>query len=168
MAKFSDKTGREWPVVVTVGALRRVIDRTGINLHNLFGGESSEGNATELSKVLANPIVICDVVYALVAPTAQDRNVTIDAFGELLEGDILTQATEAMTDALCVFFSGQNAVKGKTLRRMLANVHTATDEIWDRAAAIVDKVDARAEANAAFDRALAIFGEPGTLGVKSG
>lgn len=158
MAKFNDKSGGEWAVGITVGALRRVLNATGIDLMKLFEpdepNERGDDPSAELRKLLLRPVVIADVVFAVVEPEAKQRGVDAEAFGELLEGKALADATDALMSALEVFFSAQNQEMGATFGDMVRKFGEARSAVWARAHGMVDGIDPTEVAGKAFDEAL--------------
>lgn len=147
---FKDKAGQEWNAGITVGALRRVLAATGIDLTRLFDDEKAE----PVQKLLANPLAIADVVFAVIEPQAKAKGIDADAFGELLEGDALAQATDALLDALAVFFSARQAEMGQAFAKVVANYRQAASTVWGRAVDMVNAIDPTAAALEAFDREL--------------
>ncbi|MEX2091388.1 MAG: hypothetical protein WD971_01860, partial [Pirellulales bacterium] len=53
---------------------------------------------------LADPVTLVDVLYVLILPQAEEKNVTDEQFASALGGDTLTEATTALLEALCDFF----------------------------------------------------------------
>lgn len=149
--KFSDVKGQEWNAAINVGALRRVLAQTSIDLTKLF----DEKQAEPVRKLIANPLVMADVLFAIVEPQATARGITADAFGELLEGEALVAATDAVLAALVVFFSAQNADMGKAFAALVGKYRTATNVVWERAAGMMAAINPTAAATEAFDKALA-------------
>lgn len=151
---FNDTKGNNWNASITVGALRRVLAQTEIDLTRLFDDEKAE----PVQKLLANPIVIADVVFAVVEPQATAKGIDAAAFGELLEGQALAEATDALLDALAVFFSARQAEMGQAFAKVVANYRKAAATVWGRAVNMVEAVDPTAAAMEAFDRELAKHG----------
>lgn len=154
---FKDKAGNEWSVGITVGALRRVLAQTGVDLTKLFEGDpEAEGGdvAAEVRRLLLNPITIADVLFAIVEPVAKERAISAEAFGELLEGESLADATDALMSALEVFFSAQVRDKGSTFGAMVRKFNEARGVVWQRAREMVEATDPTTTALNAFDKAL--------------
>ncbi len=168
MASFRDKAAGEWEVGITVGALRRVLNATGIDLMKLFepDGPNERGDdpSAELRKLLLRPVVIADVIFAAVEPEAKRRGVDVEAFGELLEGNALAEATDALMTALEVFFSAQNQEMGATFGDMVRKFGEARSAVWVRAHDMISTMNPNEVATKAFDEALARATGPGTSG----
>lgn len=157
MSSFKDKAGTDWSVELTVGALKRVLAQTGIDLTKLYEGDPDkpgEDVAAEVRRLLLNPIAIADVVFAVVEPVATAKGITADAFGELLAGKSLADATDALLSELEVFFSEQVQDKGRAFGAMVAKFAEARGIVWSRAAKMVEDLDPTQAAMKAFDEAL--------------
>lgn len=161
---FKDTKGNDWNASITVGALRRVLAQTSIDLTRLLDDEKAEA----VQKLLANPITIADVVYAVIEPQAVAKSIDAAAFGELLEGEALAQATDALLDSLVVFFSARQAEMGRAFGKVLQNYRTASQTVWSRAAEMVSSMDATEAANQAFEAELRKRGGLLTSGQSSG
>ena len=96
MRSFKDRTGREWNVQVDVTAAKRLRTLLGFNL------VASDFGAT-LEKLLSDPVLICDVVYVLCKPQADEAKVTDEDFGRAMAGDAIEAATEVLLAELTDF-----------------------------------------------------------------
>lgn len=161
---FKDTKGNEWNASITVGALRRVLAQTSIDLTRLFDDEKAEA----VQKLLANPITIADVVFAVVEPQATAKGIDAEAFGELLEGEALAQATDALLDSLVVFFSARQTEMGRAFGKVIENYRTAAQTVWSRAAEMVSSMEPTEAANRAFEAELQRRGGRLTFGQSSG
>ena len=94
---FRDINGRTWSVAITVGVIRRVRDRMGINLGDPMA-------MVELGARLQVPCALVDRLWVLCEPQAQQAQVSEEAFGEALVGDAIEQAAEALLAAWIDFF----------------------------------------------------------------
>jgi hypothetical protein len=111
MGTFIDTAGREWPIALNVGTAKRVQIETGINLYRLLEGEFSG-----LAELLADPIKLAGVVWALVKPDALTRGVSAETFLESLSGEVLERAGELLIDGILDFFPPR---RREVLRRIL-------------------------------------------------
>lgn len=96
MKTFKDQTGQEWEVVINVGTVKRVRDLAGVDLLDIVKGKV----ATELAD---DSVKLCEVIYALVKPQAEKKDLTIDAFLELMGGDSIDEAVSAFLGELVNF-----------------------------------------------------------------
>lgn len=94
---FTDEQGRRWIVKITVATLKRVKELTDADLASVVEGEL-------LGRLSADPVLLCDVLYAVCKPQAEREQVTDEQFGEALAGDALGAATEALLGAIVDFF----------------------------------------------------------------
>lgn len=119
MPTFSDTQGRAWCVTITVDTLRRVRTLTGTDLLGVLGGDLIE-------RLASDPMLLADVLYAVVKPEADARGVDDADFGRALAGDAVTAATQALLEGLVAFFPTPRA---RLLRQALAKL-----EAWQTAA----------------------------------
>lgn len=97
MPTFSDVQGRSWSIAITVATLKRVRALAGIDLMEALSG-------TLLDRLVSDPVLLGDVLYACVKPQADERQVTDDDFGRALAGDVIDAATSALLEAFVAFF----------------------------------------------------------------
>ncbi len=98
MRRFTDNQGREWPITVNVAAVKRVRTLAGVDLLGLLDPQQ------QVAEKLADPVTLCDVLFAVVAPEADARGVTSAAFGEAMAGDAIDSATHALMEEVVDFF----------------------------------------------------------------
>ncbi len=97
MTAFTDACGRSWSVDITVATLKRIRTLTGTDLLEAAGG-------TLLDRLVADPVLLGDVLYACVKPQADERKLTDEDFGRALAGDAIDAATTALIEAFVAFF----------------------------------------------------------------
>lgn len=76
MAAFTDNQQRHWPVRIDVNALRRVKDLAGVNLATDVFGE------TLLPQLANDPLLLANVLYAIIKPDADQRGISDEQFGQ--------------------------------------------------------------------------------------
>ncbi len=153
---FTDHQGRSWEVRVTGGAIKRVQDILGIDL-----GKLGEGSPPVATRLYQDVVFIVDVLYAVLKPQLDTHGIADEAFYELLDGDVASDAHDALVEELADFFQklGQPAV-ARALMRSREIVQSANE----RAVAAMDSQETRRQ----IDRALADIGEaPGKSVVNS-
>ncbi len=96
MKSFNDNLGRDWPVVVNVAAVKRVRGLVGVNLLEIVDGSL-------IDKLITDPVLLCDVIYAICKPEADKREISDEQFGEAMAGDAIDHATKALLDELVNF-----------------------------------------------------------------
>ena len=97
MQKFIDRRARVWIVDIDNTTLRRVKTITGIRLLDAVDGDL----VTRLSN---DPLLLGDVLYAICKPQADQQEISDEAFGEGLAGDVIADATNALLEALLAYF----------------------------------------------------------------
>lgn len=114
MKTFHDTQGRTWSVTINVDAIRRVRGLLDINLLDAVEGKL-------LERLVSDPVLLCDILFALVQPEAETKQVSDEDFGRALGGDVLDQATTALLEELVDFFpSGKRTVFRKALDKLKA------------------------------------------------
>lgn len=112
MKTFTDNAGRSWNISVTVDAVKRVKSLLGVDLLEAAGGKLIQ----ELSD---NPVLLCDVIYCLVKPQAEEKGVSDTDFGKAMAGDAIDQATDAFLEDLVNFFPSR---KREMLQKVLVKL----------------------------------------------
>jgi hypothetical protein len=112
MKTFVDNVGRTWTVAIHVDALKRVRALAQVDLM-----EAVEGKLLE--RLTTDPVLLCDVLFALCKPEAQANSVTDEDFGRAMAGDAIEGATTALLEELVDFFpKGRRALLAKALAKM--------------------------------------------------
>ncbi len=114
MKTFVDTAGRTWTLAINVDAIKRVKGLTQVNLL-----EALEG--TLIEKLSADPLLLCDVLFALVKPEADSKGISDSDFGKALAGDAIELATTALLEELVDFFpEARRRVLQKALSKLKA------------------------------------------------
>ena len=112
MRTFTDAMGRSWSLEITVATLKRVRAVAGVDLIEAAGG-------TLLDRLVADPVLLGDVLYACVKPQADERKITDEDFGRSLAGDAIDHATTALLEEFVAFFpSPRRRVLEQALAKM--------------------------------------------------
>ena len=101
MQKFSDGQ-QDWPIEINLGAVKRVLVDTGINLS--LPHEANDGDQTLAERLVFDVITQVDVIWSLVRPTADSRSITMDKFLELCKPEVLKLAYDAFHQEWRDFF----------------------------------------------------------------
>ena len=125
MKTFTDNAGRSWNISVTVDAVKRVRSLLDVDLMEAAGGKLIQ----ELSD---NPVLLCDVIYCIVKPEADAKQISDEDFGKAMAGDAIDQATSAFLEDLVNFFPSRR-------REMLAKVLTKLKNLEAIAAEVVNR-----------------------------
>jgi len=125
--KFNDTQGREWTIELHTTAIKRVRSLTGVDL-------LADDGAGVVAKLIRDPVLLCDVVYAAVKPQADERGVSDEDFGRAMHGDPIGSATEALVDELVSFCPNprDRAALGKAVAAMYDVMDKARDLVEGR------------------------------------
>lgn len=144
MHTFKDNAGRTWTVALNVDTIKAVRDLTKVNLL-----EAVEGKLLE--RLANDPILLCDVLYALVKTEADKANISDADFGRALYGDAIDAATTALLEELVDFFpKRRRGMVNRTLRLLLA--------VDTKAVALAEKKLDAVNADEVVESAFAKFG----------
>jgi hypothetical protein len=116
MRSFTDRAGTKWDVEINVSAIKRVRGLLNVNLLDVVDGKL-------LDEIIRDPIRLCDIIYALCKPQADQLGLTDEAFGQRMAGDAIAQATDALTGEIVDFFP--NAQDRANLGRVLETTAAA-------------------------------------------
>ncbi len=154
MRSFKDNQGRQWSVEINVTAIKRVRGLTGEDLMQVIEG-------TLIEKLIRDPVLLCDVVYAICKPEADSRSVSDEEFGKAMAGDAIEAATTAVLEELVGFCPSPRD------RANLGRVLQATRKVMDRARDLVEKKLDSGELDRLADRLLAEASPEATAGSSS-
>ena len=114
MKTFTDTAGRTWTVAVHVDSIKRVKSLLDVNLLDAVEGKL-------LEKLVADPVLLCDILYCLCKPQADAQGVSDEDFGRAMAGDAVEAATTALLEELADFFPAQRrALLRKALGKLRA------------------------------------------------
>ncbi len=112
MKTFNDNSGRTWTVSLNVGALKRVRSLCEVDLMAAVEGKLVE-------RLVTDPVLLCDVLFAICAEEAEKKGVTDEEFGRSLAGDAIDAGTTALLEELVDFFpKRRREVLRSALRKM--------------------------------------------------
>ena len=126
MRSFKDNQGRQWSVEINVTAIKRVRGLTGEDLMQVIEG-------TLIEKLIRDPVLLCDVVYAICKPEADSRSISDEEFGKAMAGDAIEAATTAVLEELVGFCPSPRD------RANLGRVLQATNRVLDKARDLTEK-----------------------------
>jgi hypothetical protein len=156
MKTFTDTQGRIWNIAVTVDAIKRVRALTGTDLLTVAGGDL-------LERLSNDPVLLADVLYAVVKPEADTKQISDADFGRALAGDAIGAATTALLEDMVDFFPSQKRrLLGTALQKLNAVQSAALAAAQER----VEALDTTALVTAAAEPALP--SSSGTSPVSSG
>lgn len=120
MKTFTDNAGRTWTVTINVDAIKRVRGLLSIDLLEILDGKLIE-------KLYRDPVLLCDVVYAVCKPEAEAKSVSDEDFGRAMAGDAIEHATKALLEEL-VGFSPSPRDRAN-LQRLLTTIDQAVQKV---------------------------------------
>jgi len=129
MKQFTDNAGRQWTVEINVAALKRVKSLAGVDLLEVLDG-------TLIERLIRDPVLLCDVLYAACKPEADRLGVSDEEFGRAMAGDSIALATEALLDEIVSFCPSPR--DRAALGRVLAATRTAMEKARDLVEARLD------------------------------
>ncbi|MEL7499036.1 MAG: hypothetical protein AAFN77_15620 [Planctomycetota bacterium] len=72
-----------------------------------------------LERFISDPVLLCDVLYAICKPEADTKNIPDEEFGRAMAGDAIDAGTTALLEELVDFFpSGKRQVLSKALAKL--------------------------------------------------
>jgi len=154
MKTFKDNAGRTWTVTVDVSAVKRVRSLLDVNLREVLDGRLIE-------RLAGDPVLLCDVLYALVKPEADAKGITDEDFGRAMAGDAVEHATTALLEELVDFFpQGKRRLLQKALGKLKS---------WEaKALEVAEKRLESPELDEKLEAALLAAGSATTAGSSSG
>jgi hypothetical protein len=112
MKTFTDNAGRAWTVTINVECIKRVRTLLQVNLLDAVEGQLIE-------RLVTDPVLLCDCVYAICQPEADARGITDEDFGRAMAGDVIEHACTALLEELVDFFpQPKRQVLAKALLRL--------------------------------------------------
>lgn len=144
MKTFTDNAGRTWTIIVNVDAVKRVRSLLQVDLLEIIEGKLIE-------RLIRDPVLLCDVIYAVCRPEAEAKGVTDEDFGRAMAGDAIEHATKALLDELVDFSPSprDRANLGRAIETAWQVMDKTRDLIETRLKGLdVDKLVEQALANA--------------------
>ena len=112
MSTFKDNADRTWTVTISVDAIKRMRSLLDVDLMGVVDGDL-------LERLVSDPVLLCDVIYALCKRDADAHGVSAEEFGRAMGGDAIDAATTALLEELVGFFpSRRRAVLAKALEKL--------------------------------------------------
>ena len=162
MKTFRDNDGRSWNLTLNVYAVKKVRDLLGVDLLDLGGETPSAKEPGLLYRLIADPVLLVDVLYVVCRDQADQAGVTDEQFGRAMAGDAIDAATRAFLEELADFTPSP---------RDRARARKVIDATWKLIDKAQDLLDAKAEKElpAAADALLEALGassgsSPGSSG----
>lgn len=125
MRTFNDNAGRTWTLAINVDSIRRVRAQVDVDLLQAVEGKLIE-------RLAGDPILLCDVIYVLCKPEADQRGISDEDFGRAIAGDAIDHATTSLLEELVDFFP-------QSRRGLLSKALAKFRHLETRAIELVDK-----------------------------
>jgi len=124
-ASWKDAHGRLWGTTVNVNTVRRVRELLDVDLLDCFDGKL-------FARLADDPVLLVNTLYVVCKPQADERAVSEEGFAELLVGDTITSAVNALVAGLTCFFPSER-------RGYLTRMWAATAQARTAAMNLADK-----------------------------
>ncbi len=142
MKQFKDNNGKQWDISLTFDSAKRVRDLLGINLL-----APEDGEPPLLTRLGTDELLLCDVIYCLVKPQADEAGITDEMFGRALGPDAILSAVDAFYAELIDFFRLRGrADRAKAVASQKKMIELATQ----RAAQTLENLDIDSEMDRIF------------------
>lgn len=115
---WTDKEGRDWSTAISVATIERVKELAGVLL-------TDAADTDLVERLYSDVMLLCDVLYAVSMPQAEQRDITSSQFGELLVGDTIDRACESLMVDLINFFPSS---RRPIVTRIVAAARRLTEE----------------------------------------
>ena len=136
MKTFRDNAGRSWNLALNVYAVKKVRDVLGVDLLDLGGDSATRDKPGLLFRLIADPVLLVDVLYVVCRDQADGASVTDEQFGRAMGGDAIDAATKVFLEELADFTpSPRDRARA---RKVIATTWAMIDKAQD-------VLDARAE-----------------------
>lgn len=146
MQQFTDARNRQWNIEVNVASIKRVKSLLDVDLMGVIADQSM------LPRLYEDPILLCNILYAICKPQCDERGITDEQFGEGLSGDPIDQATKGLVREVANFSPRPR------LRAMLNEILNKVDVRIDREMSLAEARIQSGEIDKILDQALATSG----------
>ena len=104
MQTFSDNAGRTWTLSLTYGSAKRVKGLLGDDVDLLA---IEQGKPPLLTRLATDVMLLCDVIFALLKPQAEEQGVLDEQWAEAMGGEAIMAAQDALYKEIISFFQGR-------------------------------------------------------------
>lgn len=131
MRTFIDTQGRTWAIRLTLGTLRDIQSKLGINLLMLH-----DGDPPLITRLISDQLLVGELICALLEKQFEEKGMTEADMNESFDGKTLLAASSAFFEELMDFFQGcgrpdmAEAIKARTVMvgAMIARTMQAVTE----------------------------------------
>jgi len=82
MARFTDRNNVEWTVDLNIVTAKRLRTVLGVDVFDVADGSIVE-------RIIADPVLLCDIVYVVCKDQAEASGISDEAFGMAMSGDAI-------------------------------------------------------------------------------
>jgi hypothetical protein len=100
MQSFQDSEGRTWELAITIDAIKRV--KAALPEVDLLALD--DGKPPLVARLSVDVVLLCDVIFALIKPQTETKNVTNEQLGCAMGGGEVAAALKAFWGELHDFF----------------------------------------------------------------
>ena len=136
MRTFKDNADRTWSLTLSVWTVKKVRDLLGVDLLDLGGEAATRDKPGLLFRLIADPVLLVDVLYVVCRDQADSASITDEQFGRAMGGDAIDAATRAFLEELADFTPSP---------RDRARARKVIATTWAMIEKAQDVLDARAE-----------------------
>ena len=154
MRTFKDNAGRTWTLALDVWTVKQVRDLLAMDLLDL--GESP-GKPSLLVRLISDPVLLVDVIYAVCRDQAAGAGISDEQFGRAMAGDAIEQATTAVLEELVDFFPSRRRI---VLRKAMDKLRSLESVVLEAAQRRLDSPLLEQRLKIEMDRVLNEPGEP--------
>lgn len=125
MTIYQDKTGKTWALNIDTNALKRVRrnvkDRNGNSVDLLY-----IGNGETIKNILSDPILLTDILWAILEPQAKTEQISWNAFQAAHAGNVFVEARRALAEAVGEYFP---TLEGLAFREAFRKILGERDQV---------------------------------------
>ena len=139
MQSFTDNAGRTWTLALTYGSAKRVKGLLGDDVDLLA---LEQGDPPLLTRLGTDVMLLCDVIFALLKPQADEQGVSDEQWAETMGGDAIMAAQDGLYEEIISFFQSRaRADIVAAARKQKVMIDLAVKAGEER----IEKMDAEAE-----------------------
>ncbi len=150
MSYFKDSQDREWEIAINVSVLKRVRSTLDINLMGMLG-------TNLIQELVLDPCKLCDVIYVICKPQADEKKISDEDFGEAMGGDSIADATDAFIKEMINFFP---KAKRSLLQNAVDKMNQVDEMAIKTATEMMDGIDLDEQVKKIMNEGLKDIGKP--------
>lgn len=104
MHAFTDSEGRAWMLALTIGSAKRVRALLDVDLLELCAPGEGKDALPLLTRLGTDVMLLCDVIFALLKPQADEQGVSDEQWALAMGGDAILKAQKAFYEEMVDFF----------------------------------------------------------------